>query len=530
MITYNFTNGAFLNPIDDVLPHLAYEQKIFKNCVVAYSIAGGNYISNFPSPSTDYNGNIWKFENGIFTLSIKGSSTIRWDMQWLNTWASIGTAYVLFCEFNGTKLRFSLELAYINNTLLAALYGDNNQFLEAIKQKPTNSTGLWKKFDILCYAGIITTTGQPAPFLRSTSGGLLLSHINKSVVVEPDPPPETDPFAPGGTSGTGGGGGGFTGHSDPIPIPPLPSIDAGTTGFVTLFGPTAEQLRSLSSYMWSDLFDISGWRKIMANPMDCILGLSIVPVPHSSAVQKEVKVGGVGTGIYLDLAGTQFQEIDCGSIEIKEYWGSYLDYSPYTKFELTLPYIGTHAINADDVMEKTVAVKYHVDILSGACVAYVLCGESVLYSFAGQCSCQIPITGNDWSNALSGALAIAGSIGAMVATSGLSAPLSAGALVAGGASIAGTVMASKPQVEKSGAMGGTAGMMAVQKPYFTVTRPRQALPKYQNKFLGYPAFITSKLGDLTGFTVVEQIHIENTWATGEELTELEALCKSGIII
>ena len=97
-----------------------------------------------------------------------------------------------------------------------------------------------------------------------------------------------DPYGDGGgTSGTGGGTGDFDGTGDNIDIPSLPTLSAVDTGFITLFNPSAGELRSLANYMWSNpLFDLNAWKKIFADPMDAILGLSIVPVavPNGGAI------------------------------------------------------------------------------------------------------------------------------------------------------------------------------------------------------------------------------------------------------
>ena len=175
-------------------------------------------------------------------------------------------------------------------------------------------------------------------------------------------------------------------------------------------------------------------------------------------------------------------------------------------------------------MGKSVHVKYHVDILSGACCAYVKCGGSVLYSFVGQCSCSIPITGNDWTNVVNGALSIAASIGTMVATGGASAPMVAGSTIASTA-----VNTMKPTVEKSGSMGGMGGMLGVQTPYLILTRPNQAVPNRQNSFMGYPSFITENLNTISGYTEIENIHLENIPATDQEISEIEMLLKNGVI-
>lgn len=336
-------------------------------------------------------------------------------------------------------------------------------------------------------------------------------------------PKDTDPYAPGGSSGTGGGTGNFDGTGDDIAIPGLPTLSAVDTGFITLFNPSISQLKSLSDYLWSG-FDLNTFKKIFANPMDCILGLSIVPVSVPNGEMKEVSVGNIPTGVSMTVAASQYVIVDCGTLNVNEFWGAYLDYDPYTKAEIYLPYIGTHPISVDDIMGKSVHVVYHIDILSGACTAFVKCGGSVLYEFIGQCSSSIPVTGNDWTNVINGVLSVSAAIGTMVATGGATAPMAASAI----ASTA--VNSMKSNVEKSGSMSGTGGMLAVQTPYLILTRPRQAMPARQNEFMGYPSFITSKLGSLSGYTVVEEIHLENISGTEQELSEIENLLKTGVIL
>lgn len=330
-------------------------------------------------------------------------------------------------------------------------------------------------------------------------------------------------YEEGGTSGEGGGGGDFDNTSTPIEIPGLPTVSAASTGFISLFNPTLSQLNELASYMWSDIFDIDTLKKLFADPMDVILGLSILPVQIPTSGAREVKVGNIGTGISLNVASTQFVEVDCGTINVNEYWGAYLDYSPYTHAQIYLPYVGVRPISVDEIMGKSVNVKYHVDILTGACCCFVKCGESVLYSFNGQCSIPIPISATNYTNTINGIISVAASLGTMVATGGATAPLAA-------ANLASTITNQmKPTVEKSGAISGPGGVMGIQTPYLILTRPRQALPSEQNTFTGYPSFITTTLGELSGYTEVHSIHLENIPATADELSEIETLLKGGVI-
>ena len=346
----------------------------------------------------------------------------------------------------------------------------------------------------------------------------------------------TDPYDAGGNTEPSEPHGTFDDTTTPIPIPSLPSFPGGTpgvgvseSGMIKLFNPTLSQLQSLGAYMWStSLFDLSTWQKLFADPMDAIIMLSIVPVTIPNEASVEIKVGNIGTGINARLATKQFVELDCGTISIEEFYGGYLDYQPYTNIEIFLPYIGLRKLSADDIMAKDIHLVYHIDILSGACVAYISVDSSVLYNFSGHCSLQIPLSGTDMSTMLTGIL----NISAGIATMGYGLNTGSGALAAGGELQASSnaINNLKPIIEKGGNIGSALGLLSIQTPYIIITRPRQALPLNQNHYTGYPSFITSLLSSLSGFTQVYEIHLENVHATANELDEIVQLLQEGVII
>lgn len=382
---------------------------------------------------------------------------------------------------------------------------------------------------VLYSCDIIPKDAEIGTKIPNATGSINLSGQNIQVYldtlewVKKFEPDDNDPFGPGGTTGDGGGGGDFDNTSTPIDIPPLPSISASSTGFISLFNPTLSQLKELASYMWSDLFNIDGWKKLFADPMDAILGLSILPVSVPTGGAREVKVGNISTGISVNVAASQFVEVDCGSIDVNEYWGAYLDYEPYTQAQIFLPYIGARPISVDEIMGKTVRVVYHVDILTGACCCFVKCGDSVLYTYNGQCSIPIPINSANYTNVVNGVISIAASVGSLVASGGASAPTAIPAIASS------VVNQMKPQIEKSGSVSGPAGVLNMQIPYLILIRPRQALPSKQNKFIGYPSLTTVQLTELSGYTEVQSVHLENIPATQEELAEIESLLEGGVI-
>ncbi len=354
-----------------------------------------------------------------------------------------------------------------------------------------------------------------------------------------------DPYHGAGDSGTGGGDGTFDGTSDPVPIPGLPTVGATDSGFITLFAPTTSQLKALAYYMWiNPLFDVeTGFKKIFSDPMDCILGLSVVPVTVPTSGAQNVTVGNLVTSVSMNVASHQYIEVDCGTIDFTSpFFGSYLDYEPYTKMSLFVPYSGVHAVNADDIIGKTVTLKYHIDILTGSLVAFLLCGDSVLYEFNGACASNIPVNSMNYASTIENAIRIAVNIGTTVATAGAAAPATTATTTqalkntAAGINLAGSTaegaLSLKPNIDRAGSLGGTTGIMGNQTPYFIITRPRLCKPKKQNFYKGYPSFIQCVIRDLEGkgYTEFDTVILSNTYLTDSEKDELIGILKGGVYL
>lgn len=411
---------------------------------------------------------------------------------------------------------------------------------------------------------VLSFSGGSVPFYGYSSD---ISITLRDLEISPYIPP-TDPYAEIPESGPGGGDADFDfTNTDDIDFPSLPSLSAVSTGFISLWAPDEDQMLDLSSFMWNaDVLTINFWKKLVTDPMDLIYGLNIIPLELTTSGTAVVTVGLFSTGIEMNILGSQWVELDCGYIDIDETWGAYLDYDPFTKLEIYLPYCGTHPLKVDDFMPGRISLKYHIDVLSGSCVAMVRSTksdkhndvvDSVMYQFMGNCATQIPVTASQYADAVRSAISLASSIGSLMAGPGAGAAMTTVTSTYGrgssgrmrlesktvkettstprddgssvGASTIDAVMGMKPSIERSGAIGASGGMLSVQTPYLILTRPRQARPVDQNKYTGYPSFITETLSELEGLTIVKAIHMNNMSCTTEELNEIETLLRGGVI-
>lgn len=339
---------------------------------------------------------------------------------------------------------------------------------------------------------------------------------------------DDDPAGTDDPSGPGGGGGNYDNTSDPIDFPDLPTGGALECGAVVAHRVSKQTIEAIMAKLWS--YDVSSlWQKAIEEPMDAIVSLHCLPFsPDVVADPNNIFVGSINTEVTAPKVTSQYKVIDCGTLNIKEYWGSALDYSPYTRAEIYLPFVGVKDLAIEDVMNSTLQIKYNVDVLTGDCIAFVKCGMSVLYHFSGNCKMGVPLSSkssNAFPNYMAGVGGIVSAAGA-VATGG-SSLLIAGATISAASAVAG----SKVRTGRGSELTGANSLMDDFIPYIILHRPVQSLAKNYNKFKGYPSNITATLGSLSGYTEVEHVHIKNIPnATDSELEEIKSLLKEGVLL
>lgn len=344
---------------------------------------------------------------------------------------------------------------------------------------------------------------------------------------------EDNPYGEEGTSGVGGGDGAFIDPdaTDGADIPDLPTISAADLGFITMYNPDAAQLKSLSDFMWSGAFDLVTYKKLFSDPMQSIIGLAIVPVQPSVGGSKTVKFGTIDSGITMNYLSTNYVQMDCGSVSIDKYVGCFMDNDPYTKISIYLPFIGIRQLSADDCMGRSLHVVYNIDVLTGACACFIeVSGKGVLYSYNGSCITNVPLTAVNFSGAIQNAVSAIGSaIGIAAGMATGAAPVTAMSIAGLATSAANTAVNSKPTVQRSGNLGGSAGIMSIMTPYVIIERPRMSVPNKVEKYVGQTSNITMYLGDCSGFTMCDYVHLDNLNATSEEIVEIESMLRSGVI-
>lgn len=333
-----------------------------------------------------------------------------------------------------------------------------------------------------------------------------------------------------GESTSQGGQGEMTDTTEPIEIDSKPLLTSGE--FLRVYKTNASGLTALKEKLISNGFLDGIIPKLRTDATDYLLGLNAIPLASTDVASDTIKIANLDTEIASEYLTWYIADLDCGEIDIKEYFQTFMDYSPYTKLSIYLPYCATIPLNIDMFQNDKIKLKYRIDFLTGYCLAIISNSEGVVTTATGNCAYNLPIRSNDYNNIVSRGLAV---VGGIVGTAGALAtgnvPLAvgtAGATLAGGLSL-GNAM-EKPNVYSNGSLGGNYGLLGNKTPYLIIQRPTLSVPSDYGKTIGYMSRITAKLGDLHGYTVVEEIHLEHISATDDEKKLIENALKSGVIL
>lgn len=472
---------------------------------------------------------------------------ITWGARWM-TGTNTDTYLDNFAKINGYGGWPS------NNSKI-----EREQRICAIRIKYTGNPGYFNYQFIITLA---TTNTSPSSesityALGSTNRSINMRHWRnqgiEAYLEEEEVPDEEDPTDEGEPSDEDGGDGDHERIYDPIPLPTKPIMGAANAGFVTMYKLTTSQINQFSS----DMFASSVWEAIklfFSNPIDFLVGCMLLPFDPPTTGVYYPKFGTVKFEHSYPSIGDQYFDVDCGSIHVKEYWGSCFDYEPYTKMQIWLPYIGYRDLAVDEFMNQTISVKYRIDCLTGDCTAFVYTGvvgetgpqvERVIGQYYGNCGVRVPFGSVSFDAAVAAGISLMGSAataglsagaGAIASGKSLSAGLNAGMKAAGSDMLAndnasiGVVQGMKPNVHRGGAAGASHGYMAVQKPYLIKRIPRQNLPAGYMQLKGYPSNIGGKLSEFSGLAVVDDIQLNNIPAMEDERAEIMQWLKGGVII
>lgn len=360
-----------------------------------------------------------------------------------------------------------------------------------------------------------------------------------------------------GAGGYGGYGGDIT-ASDSYEMDPVPTASAASLGFINMYNPSAGGLSNLGEEIFpdfefnsvvdptgNDLLDailngvaafVDGINQIPkmfevyinSRLIDYVQDCHIVPVAPTVGAAAHIKLGFRELETTAPKITSEYVIVDLGSVNLSEFYQSFIDYLPFTRAKLYLPFVGFVPLEPEYWQNGTISVKYKFNVYDGSFSAHVIAtpdskkiskmANTVIGQYTGTAIVHVPLTGLNYSSMVSGLI---GGAGAMVSAI-------AGGNVAAAATAALNTAASSPQVMSSNAYTASAAFLGQRKPFIVIERSVSHFPEKYSHDAGLPSKITTSLSAASGFTTVGEVDLSGIGASAEEKAAIRALLASGV--
>jgi hypothetical protein len=250
--------------------------------------------------------------------------------------------------------------------------------------------------------------------------------------------------------------------------------------FFTIYEPTNANMQKINDAIFINAADgttiniqqyFSSYKKFYCN----------IPI----AGYKQLKGGAYDFGEQAPYVKEHVIIIDCGSVEIPEQYHSLLDYSPFSRLTIYLPFIGFQELDDKLVVGHTLKVQYVVDVLSGRCLAQLYVDSTDLQS----CFAEY-----------------------------------------GGTIAADEIFGSDNGYDYYGAYELMTTMQLGELSCYVLIHTKIPLEGDIVNYKGLPTNEIVKVGDVSGFVKYSSIHVDGMTATDSEKSEIESLLMSGIFV
>lgn len=297
------------------------------------------------------------------------------------------------------------------------------------------------------------------------------------------------------------------------------STGAGTSGLVNrTYAMSITQMKQIASFLWSDNF-FDNIKLVNNSPIENIVACKMFPTSLSGETE-EISLGNVATGVEGGKRSDS-KRITIGTCEIPTMYNNFLDYSPYTKATIFLPFIGFKEMDLNLVMGKTIKVDYVFDLITGAVKAMLFADNIYIQSFDGNAGLDIPITASNRAQIEAGYIT-----GAM----GVVTEFASGDIMGAAQKGLATAM-SQYHYYTQGSYSPNCAWYETRKCYIILDRPTAQIPSTYAHNVGYPCELSYRLGNLSGFTVTESgIDLSGIPCTDDEREEILSLLTTGIYL
>ena len=385
----------------------------------------------------------------------------------------------------------------------------------------------WSILNTRSSGNIVTPIGY-----SENSAGVIFGKDYNGITINNDNFVDFREFDSTDTTEVSGGYGIGSMPTDNINIPDLPTVNMSDTG-AALYSLTPLQMKQFRSWLWTTDW-VENLKKIRTDPMQNIIGISLIDVPIPQGLNGLIYVGNVSSTVSANIVSNAFIELDCGEITLDEYYGSFADYEPFIATTLYLPKVGFVQIPADVCVNNTIKVIYHIELSSGEGLCYIQLTskrDGITYiwnTYTCHITSNITLSAQDHSQQLV-------ALGNAIINTGISAsnaiinPASAGQGLSNTLSSCIDVATTKNPTSTKGNVGNMSAIMCYKKPYLLINRTNLTKPTSFQENNGYLINYTAKINEHTGFLKTRDFHAEFN-APYNHKVEIERLMNEGVFI
>ena len=284
----------------------------------------------------------------------------------------------------------------------------------------------------------------------------------------------------------------------------------------TTYGMTIERLNQLGGFLWgANIFD--EFSLVNSNPIENIISCKNIPI-SLSGTDEIIHLGNVDTGTNGAKVASNFSTLNVGQIALPTKYNSFLDFAPYTKVTIYLPYIGFKEIDATIAIGKTLKVAYVADVITGGCIAQIFINGTRFYEFSGEMGVDIPITASNRAQVEASYISNAVGMGASLASGNITGAVD-------------SVLASataKYNYSSTDTPNANCVASVNRTCYVIIERPTYQELSQFNHTKGKMCNLSKTIGSLKGFTICDaNIDLKGITATEQEKQEISNILSSG---
>lgn len=313
------------------------------------------------------------------------------------------------------------------------------------------------------------------------------------------------------------------------------TLNANGQSFLKWYAVTASGLEQLLS--WCNSEEVPAGFE----PLDYIVGVMQAPcsIPAIAATSgADIYLGPENTGVPAHLLGNQgnYSVMHLGGKTISPLYNSYLDYEPYTKIDVYIPYCGSVSLPPSVFVGATINIDFLYDIFTGECAGVIYRNNTYYTSLGGNFTTMQAVTAQNVGAikeaVINGCMSVIG--GGAAAAAGIA----TGNIVAAAGGLAAMTTGTIKSLETLNGIsptmrGNSGGRVNFYKPSYPIlymTRPDIDPPQNYGHTVGYPCNKTRKVGGCHGLIVCTDVDTSGINATNKEKEIIKQLMETGVYI